>query len=271
MLLAAVLLGGSFLFLRRMVRGFDEAVATREAVEQRYGKPGEFTPQPDGSIPAARMEAFLRVRDALKVSRERLAETFSHLPAGGLGDDDFNKKPILERLSRVFAVGKEALGIGPAVSDFFGVRNKAMLDAGIGMGEYSYIYTVACYSWLGHSPSDRPRADIREKAGGGRGEIHIAGFGGMMRVHQDLKQILRNQLASLPPQTPEAWRQALGHEIEALAADINRAPWQGGVPEAIAASLAPYRERIEASYSPATNPFELAGTTKRSNWGIQSD
>jgi hypothetical protein len=34
-------------------------------------------------------------------------------------------------------------------------------------------------------------------------------------------------------------------------------PWEDGLPEAFAVGLEPYRDRLEATYSPATNQFEL--------------
>ena len=45
--------------------------------------------------------------------------------------------------------------------------------------------------------------------------------------------------------------------LKALEANPARIPWEDGLPEEFAVGLEPYRERLEATYSPATNPFEL--------------
>jgi hypothetical protein len=74
--------------------------------------------------------------------------------------------------------------------------------------------------------------------------------------------MLHNQLVRLEEREaavmPEEWRQALAAEIKAMETDKNRLPWQDGVPAVIEASLKPFKERLEASYSAMTNPLELA-------------
>jgi len=40
--------------------------------------------------------------------------------------------------------------------------------------------------------------------------------------------------------------------------DDLRLPWEGGLPEVIAASLEPYRDRLDDSYSPLCNEVDLA-------------
>jgi len=43
------------------------------------------------------------------------------------------------------------LGIIPLMAEFVKTRNQALLDAGMGMGEYYFIYVVVYYPWLGKS------------------------------------------------------------------------------------------------------------------------
>ena len=50
--------------------------------------------------------------------------------------------------------------------------------------------------------------------------------------------------------------EALDREIAAMNADRDRLPWQDGVPPQLEASLEPYRERLESSYSIMCNPLE---------------
>ena len=83
--------------------------------------------------------------------------------------------------------------------------------------------------------------------------------------------MLRNQLDALPGETDDAWREGLAGEIEMLERDADRVPWQDGVPDSILASLEPFRERLEAAYNPATNPFELLRNKRRGLWSIQAE
>jgi hypothetical protein len=45
-------------------RGFDTAEAMRKVLDEKFGAPGDFVPAADSSIPAARLEIFLAVREA---------------------------------------------------------------------------------------------------------------------------------------------------------------------------------------------------------------
>ena len=47
-----------------------------------------------------------------------------------------------------------------------------------------------------------------------------------------------------------------------MVADGRRLPWEDGVPEAVAASLRPYRERLAESYGEMCNALEL-GVARR--------
>jgi hypothetical protein len=46
-------------------------------------------------------------------------------------------------------------------------------------------------------------------------------------------------------------------ELTSLESDTDRVPWQDGLPDVLASGLEPYRNRLDGSYSRATNPFEL--------------
>ncbi len=48
-------------------------------------------------------------------------------------------------------------------------------------------------------------------------------------------------------------------------------PWKEGLPERMSATLEPFRERLEATYDPAVNQFELARNRRRGRFSIQAD
>ncbi len=150
--------------------------------------------------------------------------------------------------------------------------NTAMLEARMGMGEYSYVYVLAYNVWLGHPMAEGPGSGLSRRAGEDSPRV-IMGTEDqtISRIRGNILDMLRHQRESLSPESPEAWRVALGAEIAALEEDDSRVPWQDGVPEATAGSLEPYRDRFEGTYSPMTNAFELARNRKRGRWSYTSD
>lgn len=239
-----------------LTEGLKDSVQAGESLEERFGAEGSFTPSPDGSIPADRIDVFLEVRDALAPSRESLTRSFAGLPASEEELKRFDQLPLMERLKTTMVFGKAAFGLTSSAGEFFSVRNRVLLEKGMGMGEYDYIYVLAYYSWLGKDPSDGPPLGRTEKTAS--------------RLHKATLQMLRNALAALPAEDTE-WRRSLAAEISAMESEPGRLPWRDGVPASTAASLAPYRERLVSAYSPATNPFELARNTKVNRWTYHID
>jgi hypothetical protein len=268
LLLVIVVVIGSIYLARTSVHEFDTAITMREDLEARFGATQDFTPSADGSIPPARMEAFLSVRDSLHAASQEIATTFLTLARI---DTSGRKSP-----ARAFKLLK--LG-------FFQARNHALLDAGMGLGEYTYIYAIAYYDWLGKSPGDGPENTQIAWDDNGEGfsvqtdqeTEHVRTAGArrsIQRICGDLKVMLRNQLSALagPDSSSLAagWPRQLADEIARMDQDLARLPWQDDLPAAIAASLDPYRRRLEATYNPATNLFELSINHKK-HLGIQAD
>jgi hypothetical protein len=269
--LLVVILGivGSAVFVKRTFSGFEEAIATRETLDERFGETRSFTPSVDGGFAPERMEAFLRVRDASQPSRERIAERFASFMITPEEAREMDEKPLGEKLGFAWDITKSAMGLAPELGAFLEVRNQAMLDADMGLGEYTYIYAIAYYAWLEHSPRDGPedaRPDEETIGSAASGNTSLP------RVRDDLRVMLRNQLEALEAQGGEGdWHLALRDEVAALETDSWRMPWQDGVPPAIAASLEPYRDRLEATYAPATNGFELGRGERDGRFTIRAD
>jgi hypothetical protein len=258
-------------FVRDSVRGFDTAVENRAALEERFGSPGDYVPPPDGAIPAERMELFLRVREGTASVRETVGETFGSFDIPDERARELEEASFWERLRFVGGMSRNAFGLAGELGGFFEARNHALLDAEMGLGEYTYIYVLAYYSWLGHAPADgMPGTRVHVEPDGDAPPV-TAGVRSMRRLsrraHGDLIDMLRGQLGAVdraPDPMPSAeWRDVLAAEIAALQEDRFRVPWQEGLPAQIEASLEPYRQRLEATYDPLTDEFELQRVTKR--------
>lgn len=247
---------GGFLFVRGIVQDVGESTEVRARLIERHGRPSLFRPEPDASVPSERLEAFLKAREIMAPARAELERTLSLLSEEG-------KRRILPKIGA-------GVGVISQVIEFDSHRSEALLEAGMGLGEYEYLYALAFYCWLGESPADGPpfeltgddeddheekdEFDVRED----RRERVLSHLNGLLLAQ------LRNQLAALPRGGPEdatedgeAWRARLEAEIAALEEDPYRLPWIEGLPPTLEDSFRPFRQRLEESYSPLCNPTEM--------------
>jgi hypothetical protein len=199
------------------------------------------------------MEAFLSVREATKPQRQALAESINALaPTDGEG-----------RAVGGLRAARAGISMAPRMLEFARARNEALLEAEMGQGEYAWIYWLTYHAWLGHPAGESLLNDIMEMRSESDGSVqmHIDGFDteeATWQLRRDIRAMLRNLEQELAIRSEAS--KILGFVVAELAAmddDSHRLPWQDGLPEAFAVGLEPYRDRLEESYSPATNPFEL--------------
>lgn len=270
-ILAVLSIYGGTYCVRNLVKDFDQAEKADKELASRYGAIDDYTPPLDGVPAPARLEAFLAVRDTLGRYREELADKFASFRRLETG-----RKDVLSVLGAV----KGGITIAPLLGGMFAARSAALADHGMGMGEYIYIYCLAYFSFLGRDPRQIP-ADMSSD--------HVQGSDDLReRVHRHMARLLGNLQAALDEQAPAAaaagggragagqpggrdpgaaaradFRASLDRELGLLLTDPGRVPWQDGLPPAIEAALAPYRDRLERTYDPALNLFELGATYRR--------
>ena len=232
-----------------------ESTGQSEArLEERFGPVRDFRPPVDGRIPADRMEAFLLIRESLAAQRTALEEAISGL-APGDGESG---------MTGGLRAARAGAQIAPRALDFSRARNESMLLAGMGFGEYTWIYWLAYDAWLGNPADASTLHDIMAERATSDGSVQMH-FGGSMeperitwRLRRDVTAMLRNLEEDLDTDSePSGLPELVAAELEALEADPARIPWEDGLPEELAVGLEPYRERLASTYSPATNPFEL--------------
>jgi hypothetical protein len=243
--------------LRDAIGEFEVADATMEEVERLHGPMAAFRAEPHGAIPPERLEAFLAARDAFAESRARTDDSLALLS---------DERDVHFAGFRQISAGARLLH---QLAGFVQVRNQALLDADMGFGEYYYTYTVAYLVWLGYPPDDGPAFElvgdngyVLQTAYAEDSEPEVRDRREALTRHTlntRLLPVLRAQLAAAEsdPSVQPGWPTALATEIARLEADPRRIPWEDGLPPAIADSLAPYRERLEASYSTMCSALEL--------------
>ena len=245
------ILGGYF-----MVRPFRSAIDTRETLEKKFGADEDFTPAPDGAIAADRIERFLQVRSALADVSRRVTEASAQLQRMEDFDDEEDVSTT-EVLREALKTTKTALGLGPLMGGFFDTRNDALLEAEMGLGEYTYIYVVVYH--------DQVLAD--------EGANEVFGDGAVnRRIQRLLLRILSNQLAVLRAGgADESEIETLTQQISAMEEDSDLLPWQSGLPEHISLSFAPYRQQLDDLYFPAAASLDLMRNTSHSGIAIESE
>jgi hypothetical protein len=228
-----------------------EAVGETEmALEKAHGGIDDFVPPP--TVPAARLEAFLAVREAMAPAREELIGPISVIVDASQSSGGGLK------------VARAGMQIGTRMVGFVGARNRALLDNDMGRAEYTWIYWFAYMAWLGNPPADsllhEALGEINKDDGSVNMQVDVGSDPDSIthQLRRDLVVMMRNlegSLASYPEHAEMA--QAVRTELEAVANDPGRVPWQDGLPHEFAVGLEPYRDRLLANYSRATNIFEL--------------
>jgi len=264
-IIVVLLILSGVMFVKNIVKGFEESEAILDTLTERYGEVEEYCPEPDGAIRQARIEVFLKVRELMRPIRNELESSFNLLT-----EEEKSKYPGKEGAD-VGIIGKIRTGFGmvPQIAEFLKVRNQSLLDAGMGLGEYYYIYIYAYYLWLNKPMQDGLPFQIR---GGDSGfnmqdwddedSQEIRRIIQIRRLQRLILPLLRNQYEKLQARGAERglekWREILETEIKALESERYRRPWQDGLPEVIESSFKPFRQRLEEGYSRLLNSLEIS-------------
>jgi len=252
--LAVILIAVIAGYVRQEFRGVETAVESHRRLSDRFGEVESFMPSPRGIIAAERMEKFLIVRESLAPPGAAL-ET-------ALGE--FQSR-ISERRERSWRVALDVImslgGLISPIGEYIERRNDALLAQEMGLGEYLYIYSLAYYSWLGNSPEDGPVVTGgRSREGRERlfGEDSTFGPRALRREYRRMmRAFLRNMETQASPEKEDNWHLSLERAAARLEDNLSAVVWEQGLPRHIAESLAPYRERLEGTYRPSINCFEL--------------
>jgi hypothetical protein len=259
-LLAVLLVVGVGWMLVRWGQGMastvEQARTESRELAERFGAAADFVPAAGPGVPADRLELFLGVREGLAGPRQELQAAIAGL-APTAGESGF---------VRGLGAARAGLSIAPAAIDFVGARNRALLDAGMGLGEYTWLYWLVYHGWLGHPVDDSLLHELMAAHEAEGGATKMSFEGGpereqlLRRLRADVGAMLGNlegRLAADPERPPLL--ETVSSELALLAADPERLPFADGLPEQLAAGLEPWRDRLEGCYSTATNPFELYG------------
>jgi hypothetical protein len=213
-----------------------------DELDQNLGYEAAYRPGPSGAIPAERMDLFLELRTVLVTA----CDEYGGVQRGfdSVAELESKDSGNLQEVGDVAVVlGSAALAITPFLAEFFELRNKALLVAGMGLEEYSYIYAVAYHDLL--------------RAPKTLNEIFSDGQPISPEASEQLGGCLARQLES----TDQAG--AVETELKMMKDDPFRLVWQDGLPEAVQASVLPYREQLDGLFCGATAGLEMERDSSR--------
>jgi hypothetical protein len=252
--------------VKHAFHGMAQAADSYDELIERHGRVEEWVPPADGVPGPARLEAFVALREGLGPAAAALEDRLEEIDLEELSRSETSLRD-LKRVLRSLSDLVEAAGL------YMAERNRALLEAEMGLGEYVCLYSLVYWSWLGHAPEDGPLLDYRHETRGG-GRVEVRGFDeenssfspekNRRRYRRYTMALLANQLEVIPRAEPgvaseggEAWRDTLSRELRLFRNSPGRTLWQDGLPPAIEEALAPYRDRLEPTYREITNLFEL--------------
>ena len=245
-----IILSGIY-FLTAEVR---VAKRMEQTLIDQFGRADLYTPPFDGSIPAQRLEAFIRVRETVQPNCLAFQSILSSII--DLENLDTKQEVSASDVTSASKGGfKSMFSAGSKMLEFSESRNTALLAANMGLGEYMYIYlTVYGEQLEGESESKYSATE----------EAYIS-----PRTRREFAQILGNQLTALeavgPQQTLQDLEIQLQAEIEALKSGTHSSPWPDGPVGIARESLAPYQQKITDLYCTGIVGIELL----QKNRGLQ--
>jgi len=220
-----------------------------DELDQSLGQAANYRPSASGEIPADRMELFLEMRTSLVAACQGYGKVQKAFDS--IDSLDTKDPQAAEDIGNVaLGLGGAALEITPFLARYFELRNNALLAASMGLQEYRYIYAVAYHDLL-----------LAEAT---RREIFSDDVALSPEASETLRQCLSRQLEALQQSGNESPRTTEVHaELEKMEGDPARLIWQDRLPDAVHASVAPYREVLDRLFCPATAGLEMERSSRR--------
>lgn len=256
--LIVLAIGGPLVLGLFLMPPMDRAIDAQKELAAALGAPDDYAP-PAGPVAADRLEAFLAVRRAVMphcAGFEEFARNMGRMDDLGAQSD----RPAGGEIFRAIkGVTGSVLGLVGDIGKLNEARNRALLEQKMGLGEYTWIYTLAYHSWLGQPFPDRADGDDGE-GDGERVERLRATLLGLMRRHAEALAAAGDAGAAA------LWRDE-ADRMERAAAEVPFGP--GGLPAGYAAAFEARGDELRATWCAPMAEYEL-GEVRRSGLTVHS-
>ena len=239
-----------------MVKSIESEVTAaeqaRSQLEGRFGQPAEWTIWSDGELPPERVEVFLKVLADTHQSRLLLGQSMESLESLSQRFDD--NPSLWNRFASVFRGLSSGVGMVAELTSFIKVRDQALFENDMSLGEYCFIYSMSYGSLLNLYPESfsLDNLEISRSTQDGEMQIEISDSG---KLDTPILAILEGSLKV--SEEGSIWNQQLTTEIERLESDPERTLWEDHFPPQLREVLEPYRPQLENFWVPMTSNLEL--------------
>lgn len=240
----------------------NRAVETQKVLTAEMGERDGFIPPPGAPGPD-RLEAFLAVRRAVLP----LCPRFTEIAADFARMDDLGRRSDRpgngEMFRAITRLSGSVLGIIEDIGELNQARNEALLAQRMGLGEYTWLYTLVYHSWLGHpvSNSDMGSGADETDGDGLRAARQRISLIGMMRRHAEaLAQAGQVESATV-------WRE----EADRLDGSADVVPFpDGGLPVEWVTAFTIRGDELRASWCEPMSEFDL-GQVRKSGLSVHTE
>jgi hypothetical protein len=240
----------------------NRAVDTQKVLTAELGDRDSFTP-PAGLPGPDRIEAFLAVRRAVLPFCPRFTEIaadFNRMDDLGRQSDRPGKGEMFRAITQLSG---SVLGIVGDIGELNQTRNEALLAQRMGLGEYTWLYTLIYHTWQGHPvpDSDMGSGDSDTEGDGLRAEKQRISLIGMTRRHAEaLAQAGQAESATV-------WRD----EADRMERSADAVPFRdGGLPAEWATAFTARGDELSASWCEPMAEFEL-GQVRKSGISVHTE
>ncbi len=231
----------------------DRLEKTRKELVTRFGRLDDYVPPLDGRIPADRLGTYLRVREGLPRNAAGFVVSLDQLASQQKRMDEAKG---LQKLKIGLKMAKGGMGVAKAAASYLTTRDSVLLAQEMGPGEYLFITTCAVVEDLQWDP---PRCSHKADADSSKTLQLAEARAELATVFRKQLENARRKLQELEERDPaqEDWLAALTDALDHGPIGKSHIPFEEGLPEATAESLAPYRSRIEATLPPCREGWYL--------------
>jgi hypothetical protein len=233
-------------WVKREMPDLQHVEDTRRELVELHGPRERYKPDPEAQLVSERIDVFLAVRESLLATRSEIAgrtESFIERTRA----ERWEGRGVFQNIVEGLSMAKGGVGLFSQGMEYIGARANHLLDAGMGEGEYVWLYCLMTFSWLEWDPY----AELGEEWFNAHEMSDVP-----EQFREEYRRIfmrqLRNQRSALEEieARSNVEEEALQRVHEALRlawADRDLFPYEGNLPPGWVDVLEPFRERFIAT------------------------
>ena len=255
-------------WMRPAIHEIKNAESAAEELEAAHGSVDDWTPDAVHPLTSRQLEAFLAARRGCVREASALEATLADMPPDALDDPHSSTSAKVRAVLRML---RQMIG---SIGAFLAARDDALLEFGMGPGEYGWIYVLVYHSGLGQPLDSGPviTKPVGERVSPKTGE-RIFGEDHDRYSPARLRRAVRRLCVPAFRRMVESARRADDPRLADLEAELARlesrpdaVPWEGGLPADVEVAIAAHAGRLEASWRPALHPFEVVHLADDDLW-----